>query len=104
MTLYDMKNVVQKDNTLVNILTVITIAIVLLVTFKSISFPVLLLLTIQSSVWINLSIPYFTDSSLVFIGYLIVSTVQLAATVDYAILLTVEYRENRKTKIGRAHV
>ena len=97
MTLYDMKNVVQKDNTLVNILTVITIAIVLLVTFKSISFPVLLLLTIQSSVWINLSIPYFTDSSLVFIGYLIVSTVQLAATVDYAILLTVEYRENRKT-------
>src|SRR5690625_5755567 len=97
MTLYDMKNVVQKDNTLVNILTVITIAIVLLVTFKSISFPVLLLLTIQSSVWINLSIPYFTDSSLVFIVYLIVSTVQLAAPVDYAILLKAEYRENRKT-------
>lgn len=56
----------------------------------------LLLLTIQSSVWINLSVPYFTDSPLVFIGYLIVSTVQLAATVDYAILLTVEYRANRK--------
>lgn len=96
VTLYDMKNVVQKDNKLVNILTVVTIALVLLVTFKSISFPVLLLLTIQSSVWINLSVPYFTNSSLVFVGYLIVSTVQLAATVDYAILLTVEYRENRK--------
>lgn len=96
VTLYDMKNVVQKDNTLVNVLTVVTIAFVLLVTFKSISFPILLLLTIQASVWINLSVPYFTDSSLVFIGYLIVSTVQLAATVDYAILLTVEYRANRK--------
>lgn len=96
VTLYDMKNVVQKDNTVVNLLTVITIAIVLMITFKSISYPVILLLTIQSSVWINLSVPYFTDSSLVFVGYLIVSTVQLAATVDYAILLTEAYKENRK--------
>src|SRR5699024_12161426 len=47
-------------------------------------------------VWINLSVPYFSDEPLVFIGYLIVSTVQLAATVDYAILLTVEYRDNLK--------
>lgn len=96
VTLYDMKNVVEKDNTVVNILTVVTIAFVLLVTFKSLMFPILLLLTIQASVWINLSVPYFTDEPLVFIGYLIVSTVQLAATVDYAILLTVEYRDNRK--------
>ncbi|PAV29625.1 RND transporter [Virgibacillus profundi] len=96
VTLYDMKNVVQKDNKVVNILTVIAIALVLLVTFKSISFPVILLLTIQSSVWINLSIPYFTNSSLVFVGYLIVSTVQLAATVDYGILLTEAFKENRK--------
>ncbi|MFS0671613.1 efflux RND transporter permease subunit [Ornithinibacillus sp. 179-J 7C1 HS] len=96
VTLYDMKNVVQKDNTIVNLLTVITIAIVLLVTFKSITFPIILLLTIQSAVWINLSVPYFTSSSLVFVGYLIVSTVQLAATVDYAILLTEAYKENRK--------
>lgn len=96
VTLFDMKNVVQKDNKLVNILTVVTIAFVLLITFKSLSLPVVLLLTIQASVWINLSVPYLTNSALVFIGYLIVSTVQLAATVDYAILLTVEYRENRQ--------
>lgn len=99
VTLYDIKNVVQKDNKLVNILTVATIALVLLITFRSISLPVVLLLTIQSSVWINLSVPYFTDVSLVFVGYLIVSTVQLAATVDYAILLTVEYLAHRK-KMG----
>ncbi|MEN2767958.1 efflux RND transporter permease subunit [Ornithinibacillus xuwenensis] len=96
VTLYDMKNVVQEDNTVVNLLTVITIAFVLLVTFKSITLPIILLLTIQSAVWINLSVPYFTNSSLVFVGYLIVSTVQLAATVDYAILLTEAYKENRK--------
>lgn len=96
VTLYDMKDVVQKDNKLVNWLTIIAIATVLLVTFKSISIPLVLLLTIQSSVWINLSVPYFTDSSLIYVGYLIVSTVQLAATVDYAILLMEAYKENRK--------
>lgn len=96
VTLYDMKSVVLKDNTVVNLLTVITIALVLLIAFKSITFPVILLLTIQIAVWINLSVPYFTDSPLVYVGYLIVSTVQLAATVDYAILLSEAYKENRK--------
>ncbi|HLS09361.1 efflux RND transporter permease subunit [Lentibacillus sp.] len=96
VTLYDMKDIVEQDNTMVNLLTVLAIAIVLLVTFRSISFPVVLLLTIQSAVWINLSIPYFTNVPLVYIGYLIISTVQLAATVDYAILLTEDYVQNRK--------
>lgn len=96
VTLYDMKDIVEKDNTLVNLLTVITIAIVLLITFRSISFPVILLLTIETSVWINLSFPYFSDSPLVFIGYLIISTVQLAATVDYGILFTENYTLLRK--------
>jgi len=96
VTLYDIKTTVTKDNTVVNLLTVITIAIVLIVTFRSISIPLILLITIQSAVWLNLSVPYFTDSPLVFVGYLIISTVQLAATVDYAILLTEAYNENRK--------
>ena len=96
VTLYDIKTTVEKDNVMVNLLTVITIAIVLLVSFKSISIPVVLLLTIQSSVWINLSVPYFTNSSLVYVGYLIISTVQLAATVDYAILFSEAYKENRR--------
>ncbi|KKK37722.1 RND transporter [Mesobacillus campisalis] len=96
VTLYDIKNTVQKDNTLVNLLTVVSIALVLLVTFKSISMPVVLLLTIQSAVWMNLSVPYFTDSSLVYVGYLLISTIQLAATVDYAILLTEDYEKNRR--------
>jgi len=96
VTLYDMKHVVEKDNTLVNVLTVVTIALVLLVTFRSISFPIVLLLTIQTSVWINLSVPYFSDDPLVYIGYLIISIVQLAATVDYAILFSEDYTQRRK--------
>ncbi|GGJ81653.1 hypothetical protein GCM10007063_00080 [Lentibacillus kapialis] len=104
VTLYDMKNIVEQDNTVVNVLTVVAIAIVLLVTFRSLSIPVVLLLTIQSAVWINLSVPYFTSSSLVYIGYLIISTVQLAATVDYAILLTESYTQNRKKMSAMAAI
>lgn len=96
VTLYDMKQTVEADNLVVNILTIVAIALVLLVTFRSISMPIILLLTIQAAVWINLSVPYFMDTSLVYVGYLIVSTVQLAATVDYAILLSEAYKENRK--------
>jgi len=97
VALFDMKQTVTKDNQLVNMLTVATIALVLLFSFRSISIPIILLLTIQSAVWINLAVPYFTDTPLVFVGYLIVSTVQLAATVDYAILLTETYKHNRQS-------
>ncbi|MGG1629884.1 efflux RND transporter permease subunit [Rossellomorea sp. NRS-1567] len=96
VTLYDIKNTVNKDNVVVNVLTVVTIALVLLFSFKSITIPVVLLITIEAAVWINLSIPYFTNTPLVFVGYLIISTVQLAATVDYGILFTEAYTHYRK--------
>ncbi len=96
VTLFDIKNIVEKDNQLVNILTIVTIALVLLITFRSLSIPVVLLLTIQASVWLNLAVPYFTDTSLVYIGYLLISTIQLAATVDYGILITENYYHLRK--------
>lgn len=96
-TLFDMKNVVSTDTELVNLIAVIGIFIVLLVTFRSLVLPLLLLFTIETAIWINLSIPYFTGHPLSFIGYLIISTVQLGATVDYAILFTNAYLTNRKT-------
>ncbi|WP_449355244.1 efflux RND transporter permease subunit [Virgibacillus natechei] len=96
VSMYDMKDIVEADNALVNVLTVVSIAIVLLVTFRSITFPIILLLTIQTSVWMNLAVPYLTDSPLVYIGYLIISTVQLAATVDYGILFSEYYTQLRK--------
>lgn len=94
--LYDMKNVVQEDNQFVTILAVLAIFFVLLVTFKSGTLPFLLLLTIEAGIWINLAIPYFTGTSINFIGYLVLNTVQLGATVDYAILLTTTYMRKRK--------
>jgi predicted RND superfamily exporter protein len=96
-TLLDMKNVVSADTQRINLIAVIGIFIVLLVTFRSLSMPLFLLFAIETAIWINLSFPYFTGHPLSFIGYLIISTVQLGATVDYAILLTNAYLDNRKT-------
>ncbi|MDR1588713.1 MAG: MMPL family transporter [Oscillospiraceae bacterium] len=94
--LHDMKEVVTRDNKLVNFLAIASILAVLTVTFRSAVLPVILLLTIESAIWLNLSVPYFTATPLCYIGYLVISTVQLGATVDYAILLTDHYRENRR--------
>lgn len=96
-TLFDMKSIVSTDTKLTNIVAIIGIFLVLLVTFRSPILPLLLLFSIETAIWVNLSFPYFTDKPLSFIGYLIISTVQLGATVDYAILLTNAYLNNRKT-------
>lgn len=96
-TLFDMKNVVSTDTKLINLVAIVGIFFVLLVTFRSLIIPLLLLFSIETAIWINLSFPYFTNQSLSFIGYLILSTVQLGATVDYAILITNAYLNNRKT-------
>lgn len=101
VNLYDIKNVVENDTTIVNLIAIFAIAMVLLLTFKSISLPIFLLLTIETSVWINLSVPYFTGKPLCYIGYLVISTVQLGATVDYAILLADHYMENRKKMLKK---
>jgi predicted RND superfamily exporter protein len=95
--LYDMREVVQSDNMRVNLIAVAAIFLVLLLTFRSAILPILLTLTIEVAIWINLSVPYFTGTNVNYIGYLVLNTVQLGATVDYAILLTTTYMRNRKT-------
>lgn len=95
-TLKDMRDVVSSDTALVNLIAIIGIFITLLITFRSLLLPFVLIFTIETAIWINLSFPYFTDTSISFIGYLILSTVQLGATVDYAILITNMYLDNRK--------
>ncbi len=94
--LFDMRNVVEVDTGIVNLAAVIGIFLVTLITFRSITMPIFLVFSIETAIWINLSIAYFTDNTLSFIGYLIISTVQLGATVDYAILLSNHYLEDRK--------
>jgi predicted RND superfamily exporter protein len=94
--LYDMKNVIEHDNTMVNMIAIAAIFLVLLITFRSATLPFILLLTIEAGIWINLAIPYFMGTTINYMGYLVLSTVQLGATVDYAILLTTYYMKNRK--------
>lgn len=93
--MYDMKECVESDNRRVNLITVISIYFVLLGMTKNWFMPLLLILAIQCSIWVNMSVPYFTVSKLSYLCYLIVSTVQMGATVDYAILLTDTYQEQR---------
>ena len=74
----------------------LAILAVLIFCFKSAALPPVLLLTIETAIWINMAVPYFTGASINYIGYLVVSTVQLGATVDYAILLTDHYMNHRR--------
>lgn len=94
---YDMAQTIQADDIVVNGLAVLAIFLTILFTFKSLSVPVILVLAIEISIWINLSFPYFLQSPLNYIGYLIISTVQLGATVDYGVLFTQNYLEHRQT-------
>ena len=98
--LLDMRDVVTHDSVTVNLIAIAFIFLTLLVTFRSITLPFILLFVIESAIWINLSVPYFTDTPLVYLGYLVINTVQLGATIDYAILMTEGYVVNRRT-MGR---
>ena len=94
----DLKDTITVDNTRVNLLAILFVFVILVVNFRSISLPVILTLVIELSIWINLSVPYFQSTTLHYIGYLIISSVQLGATIDYAILLTSRYLEERKVR------
>lgn len=95
---YDLMDTITKDMTKVNLVAIGAVFLVLLLTLRSVMLPVLLVLSIETAVWINLAIPYFTDATVFYISYLIISSVQLGATVDYAILLTERYKEYRQTR------
>lgn len=101
---YDMKETVIKDNVIVNIVSIAAIALILLINFRSLSLPFMLVLVIELAIWMNLSFPYFASERLNYISYLIISSIQLGATVDYAILYTDRYIENRKTLGKKAAV
>lgn len=92
---YDLMNTVTADMLKVNLLAIGAVFLVLLITMQSISVPIILVLSIETAIWINLSIPYFSGQTIFYIAYLIISSVQLGATVDYAILTTDRYKESR---------
>ena len=93
---YDLMDTITSDMTKVNLVAIGAVFIVLLLTLRSVVLPVLLVLGIETAIWINLSIPYFMGQTIFYIAYLIISSIQLGATVDYAILMTERYREMRQ--------
>lgn len=97
----EIKEVVEKDYVFVNLLSIVLVFVVLLVNFKSAILPFILLFVIELGIFINMAIPYITGMPLIFIGFMIVSSVQLGATIDYAILFTQFYVEARKTLVKR---
>lgn len=101
VTSYDMSLIVNDDSTRVLLASVLAIGIVLLLMFRSISLPIILVLTIEISIWINLAIPYFLGTTIQYIGYLIISSIMLGATVDYTIILSKAYLDERKHREKR---
>lgn len=93
---YEMSEYFMKDNLMVCLFTDLFILVILLITFRNISLPIILILAIQGGIFINFAIPFLSKTSISFIGYLIISAIQMGATIDYAIVLTNRYRGIRK--------
>lgn len=93
---YDLSSSFGQDNLLISILSALFVIVILLFTFKSAGLPVLLILVIQGSIWINFSFPYLQDSPLYFLSYLIVNSIQMGANIDYAIVISSHYKDLKK--------
>ena len=87
----DLRSSFEKDNVIISVLTVLFVVIVLLFTFKSAGLPALLIAIIQGSIWCNFSSPYILGNNLFFLTYLIVSSIQMGANIDYAIVISSRY-------------
>ena len=97
---YDLQKTFGRDNTVVSVVSILAVLVVLLFTFKSAGMPVLLIAVIQGCIWINFSVPTLQHDNLFFMGYLIVSSIQMGANIDYAIVIASRYTELRET-MGR---
>ena len=92
-TEYDFQKTFSRDNSVVSAVSIFIVLLVLLFTFKSAGMPILLILVIQGCIWINFSIPAFTGTPLFFMSYLVVSSIQMGANIDYAIVIASRYME-----------
>ena len=93
----DLSDAFVTDNMMISLLSALFVVLVVLFTFQSVGLPLLLILVIQGAIWINFAIPTFTQQPLFFLGYLIVSAVQMGANIDYAIVLSSHYQELKKS-------
>lgn len=91
----DLISITDRDFKIVSVISILAVFIIIAVVLKSISLPVILVAVIELAIFINLGIPYYTGTVLPFIASICISTIQLGATVDYAILMTTRYKRER---------
>ena len=96
----DFKTSFATDNIVVSIVSLLIVLLALLFTFKSAGLPILLILVIQGSIWINFSVPVLTEHPIFFLSYLIVSSIQMGANIDYAIVIASRFNE-LKTEMSK---
>ena len=93
----DLSSSFVNDNNLISVLSALFVILILLFTFQSAGLPVLLIIVIQGAIWMNFSFPTLSDTPLYFLGYLIVSSIQMGANIDYAIVISSHYSELKHT-------
>ncbi len=98
----DLINITDKDFKVVSVVSILAVFVIILLTFKSISIPIILVSVIEFAIFINMGIPAYTGTVLPFIASVVIGTIQLGATVDYAILMTTRYRKERSNGADKA--
>lgn len=97
----DLIRITDKDFKTVSVVSIGVIFIIILFVFKSVSLPVILVAVIEGAIFVNMGIPYYTKTEIPFIASVVIGTIQLGATVDYAILMTTRYRRERSAGVEK---
>ena len=97
----DLITITDRDFKIVNAASIVLIFLIIAVVLKSVSLPVILVAVIEFAIFINMGIPYYTKTVLPFIASIVIGTIQLGATVDYAILMTNKYKRERSRGVGK---
>ena len=97
----DLEDTTNVDLKKVNYLSMAAIFIIIMIVFKSISLPVILVAVIEFAINVNMAIPYYMGKELPFVAVIVIGTIQLGATVDYAILMTTRYQKERLNGVGK---
>ena len=93
MSQYDLYKTFQRDNTVVNVVSILAVLVVLLFTFMSAGMPVLLIMVIQGVIWVNFAVPAIQQKNVFFLSAMIVSSIQMGANIDYAIVISGRFME-----------
>ena len=97
----DLQDVTDVDLVMVNTVSIIAIVSIIIIVFKSISLPVILVAVIEFAICVNMAIPYYMGTELPFVASIVIGTIQLGATVDYAILMTSRYKAERMAGLSK---